>query len=366
MTPPAVARPRIYPMLDVFRLVAVTMVILLHTPSISRKLPVLRSFAPGFWLGVELFMLISGWLLGGMLIREASRAGSLDATRFYLRRWMRTLPNYYAVLIVLALITLLVPHPVPFNGAWFAKSDAGSVWAAHFFFLQEYLHVERFAVSWSLCVEEHFYLVLPWLVPLLLRWRGARAWVLLAVLAATPALLRVVFPTPEPPTVTHLRCEGLVIGVILALLAHENGGVWRWIGAHAGALFAGAIVVTLTLFYFLSHVPVFLQPALGSLAMAPMVAAAVHDRSPIVGWSVPNGRYLGELTYSVYLTHSFVPAISVPGVPPRLVQLVALAVLPLVLHHAVERPFLILRDRMKSSPTPRKIPLVAGGDTESR
>ena len=117
-------RPRIYPMLDVFRVVAVTMVILLNTPSISRRLPVLRSFAPGFWLGVELFMLISGWLLGGMLIREGARSVRLDPMRFYIRRWFRTLPNYYAVLATVFLIVVLSHAAKPsLNGAWFSKSD---------------------------------------------------------------------------------------------------------------------------------------------------------------------------------------------------------------------------------------------------
>jgi peptidoglycan/LPS O-acetylase OafA/YrhL len=341
-------------MLDVFRVVAVTMVILLHTPSISRRLPVLRSFAPGFWLGVELFMLISGWLLGGMLIREAAGSVPMDPVRFYVRRWFRTLPNYYAILATLFLIVTVSHVTEPnLNGAWFSKTDASWVWAAHALFLQEYLRVERFAVSWSLCVEEHFYLVLPWLVPLLFRWKGRRAWALLVALAVTPTILRVFFPTPEAPVVTHLRCEGLVVGVILALLAQERGPVWRWIGEHGPVLFGGGIAATLALLYFLPHVPVFLQPSLGTATMAPMVAAAVHDESPISRWSMPRGRYFGELTYSVYLTHSFIPAIAIPHVPARLVQLVALAVLPLVLHHVVERPFLRLRDRLRISLVPQ-------------
>jgi peptidoglycan/LPS O-acetylase OafA/YrhL len=351
----ASSRPRIYPMLDVFRVVAVTMVILLHTPSISRRLPVLRSFAPGFWLGVELFMLISGWLLGGMLIREAARSVRLDPVRFYVRRWFRTLPNYYAILATIFLIVVLSRVAQPsLNGAWFSKNDAPWVWAAHALFLQEYLGVERFAVSWSLCVEEHFYLVLPWLVPLLFRWKGRRAWALLVALALTPTVLRFFFPTPEAPTITHLRCEGLVVGVILALLAQEQGPVWRWIGARGPLLFGGGVIATLVLLYVLPHVPVFLQPSLGTLTMAPMVAAAVHDDSPVSHWAMPRGRYFGELTYSVYLTHSFVPAIVVPGLPARLVQLVALALLPLVLHHVVERPFLRLRDRLRAAPSSAK------------
>ena len=343
-------------MLDVFRVVAVSMVIILHTPSVSRRMPVLRSFAPSFWLGVELFMLISGWLLGGMLIREAGRMGRLDRKRFYIRRWLRTLPSYFAVLIVLLLITFAWRgNPPGLNGAWFSRSDGFWVWGAHFLFLQEYLDVERFAVSWSLCVEEHFYLILPWLVPLLLRRRGKRAIMLLLALATMPTLLRMSFPTAEAPTITHLRCEGLFVGVMLAMLADQKGRVWTYVGKHAPLLFFGGIFATLSLLLFLNVFPVYLQPALGTLTMAPMVAAAVHDASSISSWSIPKGRYLGELTYSVYLTHSFVPAISIPWAPTRLVQLVALVVLPVLLHHIVERPFLALRDQMRRQPPANRV-----------
>jgi peptidoglycan/LPS O-acetylase OafA/YrhL len=338
-------------MLDVFRVVAVTMVVLIHAPSISRRLPVLRSFAPGFWLGVELFMLISGWLLGGMLIREFARSARLEPLPFYVRRWFRTLPAYYAVLAVLFLIVLFSRSTTPeLNGAWFSKNDPSWVWLAHLVFLQEYLDAERFAVTWSLCVEEHFYLVLPWLVPLLFRWKGRRAWALLVTLALAPTIFRFFVPTVGPPTITHLRCEGLFMGVILALLAHERGPLWSWIGRRGPAVFAGGIVATLLLLYLLPHVPDFLQPSLGTLTMAPTVAAAVHDDSPISRWAMPHGRYFGELTYSVYLTHSFVPVIVVPHVPARLVQVVAIPVLALALHYAVERPFLRVRDRLRAAP----------------
>src|SRR6187402_739134 len=83
--------PRRYPSLDLLRVVAIAMTILVHAPRLTARIPGGTAVHDGLWLGVDLFMLISGWLLGGQLLREASR-GAVDPWRFYVKRWMRTLP----------------------------------------------------------------------------------------------------------------------------------------------------------------------------------------------------------------------------------------------------------------------------------
>src|SRR5579883_1610736 len=130
--------------LDVLRALAIVMVVGCHLAT---------GFAPGSPVavalgnggrGVDLFFVLSGWLLGRQLFAEAAATGTVDVRRFWLRRWLRTLPAYYAVLA--AQIAVL------------AVRGKGSLidWR-YLIFLQNYIpDPPYFAVSWSLCVEEYF------------------------------------------------------------------------------------------------------------------------------------------------------------------------------------------------------------------
>src|SRR5271155_717674 len=159
---PRVPTPRVirrYPTLDLLRLVACGLVVLYHTPGFTSRVPVFRSLAHGMWMGVDLFMLISGWLLGGQLLRDAA-AAQFSPSRFYVKRWLRTLPAYYAMLAILYFA----------GGPEFGGPLPWHEVVKHFLFLQGYFPPNRYSVSWSLCVEEHFYLVLPLIVWGLARW----------------------------------------------------------------------------------------------------------------------------------------------------------------------------------------------------
>lgn len=333
-----------YPTLDLLRIVAVSMTVLLHAPSVSAELPLIASVQLGLNLGVDLFMLISGWLLGGQLLR-ASRAGQLSVGRFYLKRWLRTLPPFYAVLTVLA-------------SAGALSSAEGSVIAAHVLFVQEYLDVQRFNVSWSLCVEEHFYLLLPLLIPLVLRHGSGRRMLLAAAgISALQLVMRVLVHEPgaQLPYLSHLRSEGLFLGLGLAWLAECDPRGWTSLGRACHVLFVAGVVATGLAMQLSRSAPSLAfyagLPTLGTWALAAAFVATVHERSPLSRLSLPGARYLGELTYSIYLVHTLVPLLfeheSLRAVAhsnaAALAVMLALAVL---LHHGVERPFLRLRARL--------------------
>jgi peptidoglycan/LPS O-acetylase OafA/YrhL len=101
-----------YRSLDLLRASAIAMVITAHSV-LAYGAP--KSLAPlqlgG--IGVDLFFVLSGWLLGNQLIREFSRTGSINLTRFWIRRWMRTLPAYYAVLLVTSIQLAITRPEVP-------------------------------------------------------------------------------------------------------------------------------------------------------------------------------------------------------------------------------------------------------------
>jgi peptidoglycan/LPS O-acetylase OafA/YrhL len=333
-----------YPTLDLLRVVAVSMTLLVHAPSVSEQLPVISSVHLGLNLGVDLFMLISGWLLGGQLIRECRR-GELSAPRFYLKRWLRTLPAFYAVLLVLC-----------FAGS--LSQSSGAAIASHFLFLQEYLELQQYGVSWSLCVEEHFYLLLPLLVPVIVRHGSAqRVLLAAAALSTLEVLVRtwVYEPGQHLPYLSHLRCEGLFLGLALAYVAQCQPQGWGWLGRRCHFLCLVGVPAT-ALSMLLSHTAPSLLfftwlPTLGSWALALAFVASVHESSWLSRLSLPGARYAGELTYSIYLVHTLAPrllqhdALSLLGRSSAAALAVTL-VLSVLLHHGIERPFLRLRTRL--------------------
>src|SRR5262249_10922056 len=125
--------------------------------------------------GVDLFFCLSGWLLGKQLCDEFKKTGTIEVRRFWLRRWMRTLPAYFAVL--LATMAQAIIH------------GKLSFCLQFFVFLQTYVGtMPFFGVSWSLCVEEYFYLFVAPLLFVFCRHRNLRA--LLPVLLLIPFAAR--------------------------------------------------------------------------------------------------------------------------------------------------------------------------------
>lgn len=345
--------PRRYPTLDLLRVVAVVMTMLVHTPSLTARIAGLHAIRGGLWLGVDLFMLISGWLLGGQLLREHAK-GRLAVGRFYFKRWMRTLPPYYAMLLL-----LYAGH-----GAFFTESSGPGVLLKHVAFVQTYLPPNDYGVSWSLCVEEHFYLVLPLLVIAL----GTRARLpkLLAIVVFSEAIaiasrFLTLVPGAGAPDTTHMRDHGLFVGLLFAFLALERPDWWKRLGRHATALGVFGVAATLAVMASLpremtpSTTSLWLRvlaPTVGTWTLACVFVACVHEDCAWSRVSFPGLQYLGELTYSLYLVHSVIPktwmggSVGVVGVVRRL----GLSILgSVLLHHVVERPFLRARARILES-----------------
>ena len=349
MSSPGPTPARRYPTLDVLRLVAIGMTVLVHMPSLRQSNWLLRPFNHSFWLGVDLFMLISGWLVGSQLLREA-QGGPINARRFYIRRWFRTLPPYYVVLAV-----------VLFMGPKSAPSPLTTL--SHFAFLQTYFPPNLYGVSWSLCVEEHFYLLLPVLVALLMRRPTLPR--LLGLIAAQELVALVARglaygPNASQPYATHVRSDGLFLGLFFAWMHLARPQLWEKIGRFTTPLFIAGTVSTLLLMTTgapstWSYVAL---PTIGTWSLALIFLPCVHDASPLSRITFPGLMYLGELTYSAYLIHAAIPegwvhafrgaSVGVPGLAWRGLLVVGLSV---ALHHTVERPALRLRQRlMRASP----------------
>lgn len=353
---------REYPTLDLLRVLAVGCTILFHTPGVMQRVFFLRPFANGMWLGVDLFMLISGWLLGGQLLRDAAR-GSFDPKRFYVKRWLRTLPLYYVMLLVLY-----------FGGyggdAEFAGPLPWKTVLVHVLFLQKYFGPNLYGVSWSLCVEEHFYLALPLIVLLLMRF--PRLPVVLGLvfgMEAVSILCRVEAYSPLLgwiPQQTHMRCHGLFVGLALSWVHLHRRAYWARLGPIAEVLgLVGAVGTALVM----ASIPAVASrwasigvPTVGTWTLALLFVASVHERSRLARVSFPGLQYLGELTFAIYLVHHQIPRswlgghasdAGMAGLGRHFALMIGLSVL---LHHLVERPVLAFRGRLlerwRSTPAP--------------
>ncbi|WP_345212662.1 acyltransferase [Mucilaginibacter gynuensis] len=145
--------------LDLMRFIAISLVLISHGRVLIS--PILKdkqsNFTIGGFLGVELFFVLSGFLIGGILIKICEKDGGLNVNSlkdFWKRRWFRTLPNYYLIIIVTTLVALL-------KGKHLFTSPS---YYLYFIFCQNFAYkpsIDFFFESWSLAVEEWFYLTLP-------------------------------------------------------------------------------------------------------------------------------------------------------------------------------------------------------------
>ena len=200
--------------LDVIRAVAVLLVLCSHVPSFAW----LQRCG---WIGVDLFFVLSGFLVSGLLYSEYKTRGSLSPKRFLIRRGLKIYPAFYTFVILSVVLMLLTKMKIPID-----------LLLAEILFVQNY-YGGLWGHTWSLCIEEHFYLLLT--AGLYLLWRSRNrngtpfdsipkmTLAVAAVLVAARALTYVLvvpynFQYHFKPT--HLRIDSLLFGVYLAYFHH--------------------------------------------------------------------------------------------------------------------------------------------------
>ncbi|PPV05159.1 acyltransferase [Xanthomonas bromi] len=359
-----------YPALDLLRGIAILWVMLFHSFVVGGLGPDWAWVSRYGWMGVDLFFVLSGFLIGTQVLAPLARGQRLDIADFYVRRAFRILPAFLVVLLVY----LLWP---PFREA----PGLAPWWMFATFSLNllvDYGRDAAFSHAWSLCVEEHFYLVFPLLATLLSRRPSAARFVLLCVVvmvagialragiwlhntaldSAGAGLQRnwfiedIYYPTWN-------RLDGLLAGVVLATLKVFRPPRWQRLQQHGNALLlAGVVTLALAMWLFRERTGL-PGNAVGwpvlSLGLALLVLAGTATSGVLGGLRVPGAAWLAAISYSLYLTHKAVfhltqlwlgPALEGRGVL-ALVVYGAIAVLGVaLLHYTVERTFLRLRDRV--------------------
>jgi peptidoglycan/LPS O-acetylase OafA/YrhL len=312
------------------------------------------------WMGVDLFFVLSGYLIAGQLFRPYASGGRPDFRRFFMRRLMRTLPAFWVVLAIYLLVPVLDErrHIQP---AWQFLS-----------FTQNLLLPTRpvsFSHAWSLCVEEQFYLALPLVLMLLALRPGAKATIgVMAVVLLGGMALRgwlwghdgdqymrfIYYPT-------YSRLDGLLAGVAAAAVQVFRPELWKKLTTRPNLLlvlgFAGVLIASLI---FGGQVGGFWAAVLGypliALSLGLVVVAGSVPNSLIGKRALPGAAAIAAVSYSLYLSHKLVfHAVSAGLIPlpdawkplAPVIAVVLAAPVGAALYLAVERPFLKLRDRLE-------------------
>lgn len=307
------------------------------------------------WAGVDLFFVLSGFLIGGAIIRELKRTATFNYRNFFIRRVFRLWPVLYTFLFAMAMVV-----------SW------------RDFFWQTAFHVQNFVSTrsathlWSLAVEEHFYVLLGLGLPILIRWSNWRKSVpvcMIAVLFLCPLLRWLAVMQSATATAiqtqTQFRLDAIAMGVLLSFLSTERPKVFEsllkhrllWIAiALSGSVFLWVVpkstILGMTLGYSISWIT-------AAAFLLCIYRSGVERRFSLLMLSI---AFIGQVSYPLYLWHVPVMKLSdavanriglSDGVRIVLTYLAAIAVAT-VITNLVERPVMRWRDRV----FPTRVPVV--------
>jgi peptidoglycan/LPS O-acetylase OafA/YrhL len=320
---PVLGRPRVsssfrVPELDGLRGVAILLVLIYHgvfdvLPS-SRLLARLMTVGSLGWSGVDLFFVLSGFLIGGILL-DARLSPNYFRT-FYWRRAYRILPIY---LFAMVLFSLRFVHPAARPLGGFSMSVIP--WLSYFTFTQNLWMAAlgsfgpgAMAATWSLAVEEQFYLTAPLIVR---KVRPERlAPILLGVVAAAPVLRTVLFLTFQNGrfadyVLMPCRADALSLGMLTAWLTRSASG-WNFVLSHrralkitAAGLFAGVVGLSLRETGFLAPLMVTVGYSWLALFYTSVLLVTISGSGERVQRALRSRSliWLGTVSYFTYLLH---------------------------------------------------------------
>jgi peptidoglycan/LPS O-acetylase OafA/YrhL len=379
--------PRV-PGLDLMRGIAIVWVMLFHFR--YAHLPEVFYWPARYgWMGVDLFFVLSGYLIGSQLMRPYLKGSTLSLRGFYFRRAFRILPAYLAVLALYFTVPGFREAP-GLSPAWQFLTFTEN-------FRINYAVDQAFSHVWSLCVEEHFYLVLPLLVLVLMRKPrfGKALAVILAILAFGVAIRGYIYVHQLRPLLlagddgfylryteaiyypTYTRLDGLLAGVVLACLKTFRPLWWeKMMSSGYLLLLSGLLSCGCAMWLFLDRFGLsgtvvgfpLMSLGLGLLvasSISPQIVGGLESVLPgawgkqLRSYSARSFSVMATLAYSLYLTHKeighlcrehFGQYVQAGGWSAFAVIFSASIIAATLLYWTVERPFLRLRERLTARP----------------
>lgn len=306
------------PSLDGIRGLAIALVLLWHGffgaltslpnhPLASR----LISLGRLSWSGVDLFFVLSGFLIGGILL-DAAESKNYFST-FYLRRAHRIIPLYAALIAFVFLVPLAFGR---LGITWIGNRISLPYYAS---FLQNFWMAKNgyfgsniLGVTWSLAIEEQFYLTLPFTIRYV---RRSRLWWIVALMIVGAPLLRILLnrALSDGPFASYVlmpcRADALGLGLAAALMT-RNPQLWQAVVRRRNYVYVGlAGTLPLVIALLLSGFTAFTNKLLGleysllGLLYFLLLLTTLLNRKFEAIFSTPTLRYLGTIAYGLYLFH---------------------------------------------------------------
>lgn len=357
------SRGRIYG-LDVIRAIAIVAVVIYHWPK-TQSQTIFRAVSHFGFHGVDLFFVLSGYLIAGQSFRLI-KTNQFKIKHFYRNRLMRTLPNYYFILI----LSIILFGSDKFD--W-----------RYIFFLQNFGDLFTMTHTWSLCIEEHFYFLFP-LVLLFLMKTNNLSKIPLGVVAIMilEIIIRYLTWSKYRPDLayaldvekgyaiyfkqlfypTYARLDGLSLGVLIAYIHNFKKELWNKLLEKANTILLGSVLLLMFLSYFIYNKTQIFNAVIGyttvSFCMFGLVISSLSQQSLIQKIKVPGITLISILSYSIYLTHGFAFEASFAlikilnfdshGFFQNLLNSIFIILFAAILYWGVEKPILRLRDRKLS------------------
>jgi len=318
--------------MDILRCLAILLVIGAHL-SVGQPTGGIVGFIATEWhlyggFGVPLFFTLSGFLIGGLLLNELRKHGKISISRFLVRRGFKIYPAYFVFLVYLFLVPVLKAALAHEDVARVAGKLFTDYWPNYLFF-QNYIGPNPAGHTWSLAVEEHFYLMLPFAIAALVATKHVR-WltpfcllspILFTIVRATSAWLGDPYLTDYAHTMaaTHLQLDGLLMGVGLRGLVEFHPEIFARLRNWRPLLFLSAAAILI----FLPGKKIFsfpmdrILPIYTAAATALFIGIYQTKASDFGRWAgamrklaAPFAR-IGVDSYSIYLWH--VTALGIAG-----------------------------------------------------
>ncbi|GAA0610457.1 acyltransferase [Kribbella sandramycini] len=296
---------RRFPALDGLRAIAALMVVFSHNNG--------PDWLQG-WIGVQIFFVISGYLITSLMLREEDRAGRISFRNFYLRRVFRILPVYFVVLLATLIGQLAV--------GTLTSSAPGSELPLYLFFLTEFGNGGLYGQAWSLGIEQKFYLLWPLLAfATIVAQRRARSGLRIGLTLAlmTLSLIAVPISMGGNPQGWPAHYFGILIGCLVGILLHHPKGfallrplTRPWVAAVAAGAFLIAHLFVLPATKLIDRhdlvgdIPGFvaITPPYVVLVAFLLLPALIANALPQRLLSLKPMVWLGERSYSIYLVQN--------------------------------------------------------------
>ena len=343
--------PKLIPSLNGLRGLSILFVLIAHIQIMSFHLP----DGPGGQIGVNIFFVISGFLITYLLLKEEAATGTISLKNFFIRRSLRIFPVFYFMLLVYAVLQLLGVLHIGI-GSWLS-----SITYTKYFFMEGAGDWETGHV-WSLSVEEHFYLLWPFIFVYLPRFRQVFA---IAVIVAVP-LLRLFTDV----SVMHLftRADALMWGCLFALhhkrIFERTASIPRLVRTlpFLGLLFC---LLSKKLLVFPGMDPAFhdhfILSLFGSFGMLTnifigfIVIISISSNNNLYFVFLNSGpmNFIGKLSYSIYLWQQLFFSKNIGIFASFPLNLLCLLLVATASYYWIEKPFFRWKDRLQFKLVPK-------------